>query len=43
MTCDKYIKIINDLKIKYQNSDIHIFSQEKYFDLNYKNSEIWKE
>ena len=36
MTCDKYIKIINDLKIKYPNSDIHIFSQEKYFDLNYK-------
>lgn len=37
ITCDKYMKIINDLKNKYPNSDIHIFSQEKYFDLCYKN------
>jgi len=36
MTADKYINLINDLKNKYPNSDIHIFSQEKYFDLCYK-------
>ena len=33
MNSDKYIQLINSLKIKYPNSDIHIFSQEKYFDL----------
>ena len=36
MTSEKYIKLINYLKDKYPNSDIHIFSQEKYFDLCYK-------
>jgi len=36
MTADNYINLINDLKNKYSNSDIHIFSQEKYFDLCYK-------
>jgi len=35
-TCDMYIKLINQLKDKYPNSDIHIFSQEKYFDLKFK-------
>jgi len=34
--CEMYIKLINNIKEKYQNSDIHIFSQEKYFDLNFK-------
>ena len=34
--CEMYIKLINNMKEKYQNSDIHIFSQEKYFDLNFK-------
>lgn len=36
MTCEKYINLINLLNEKYSNSDIHIFSQEKYFDLHYK-------
>ena len=36
MTSEKYINLINNLKDKYPNSDIHIFSQEKYFDLCYK-------
>ena len=31
MTSEKYINLINYLKDKYPNSDIHIFSQEKYF------------
>ena len=36
MTVDNYINLIHYLKDKYSNSDIHIFSQEKYFDLSYK-------
>ena len=35
-TCDKYEKLINELKDKYLDADIHIFSQVKYFDLKYK-------
>jgi uncharacterized protein with HEPN domain len=31
-----YEKIINNLKKEYPNSDIHIFSQEKYFDIKFK-------
>ena len=33
---DMYIKLINQLKEKYVNSEIHIFSQEKYFDIKFK-------
>jgi len=36
-TCEMYEKMINDLKNEYPNSDIHIFSQEKYFDIKFKN------
>ena len=35
-TCDMYIKLINDLKNEYPDSNIHIFSQEKYFDIKFK-------
>lgn len=35
-TSDMYKKLINNLKQNYPNSDIHIFSQNKYFDLKYK-------
>jgi len=35
-TADMYIKLINQLKEKYVNNDIHIFSQEKYFDIKFK-------
>jgi hypothetical protein len=31
-----YEKLITKLKIQYPNSDIHIFSQEKYFDIKFK-------
>jgi len=34
--CEMYENLIKKLKEKYKNSDIHIFSQEKYFDLKYK-------
>jgi hypothetical protein len=34
-TADMYIKLINQLKEKYVNNDIHIFSQEKYFDIKF--------
>jgi hypothetical protein len=36
-TCEMYEKIITKLKIKYPNSEFHIFSQEKYFDIKFKN------
>ena len=36
MTCDMYITYIDKLKNKYQNSDIHIFSQKDTFDIHYK-------
>jgi hypothetical protein len=36
MTCDLYISLIKNLKEKYSNSDIHIFSQEDNFDIHYK-------
>ena len=32
-----YEELINKLKKQYTNSDIHIFSQEKYFDIKFKN------
>lgn len=32
-----YEELINKLKKQYPNSDIHIFSQEKYFDIKFKN------
>ena len=35
-TCEMYEKLITKLKIQYPNSDIHIFSQEKYFDIKFK-------
>ena len=35
-TADMYEKLINQLKEKYVNSEIHIFSQEKYFDIKFK-------
>jgi len=35
-TADMYEKLIKDLKTKYPNSDIHIFSQEEYFDIKFK-------
>jgi len=35
-TCDMYKKLIHDVKQRYLNADIHIFSQNKYFDLRYK-------
>jgi len=31
-----YIRLINKLKDLYKNSEIHIFSQNKYFDIRYK-------
>ena len=34
-TADKYIDLIKRLQNKYPNYDIHIFSQLKYFDINY--------
>jgi hypothetical protein len=34
-TCEMYEKLIVELKHKYPNSDIHIFSQEKYFDIKF--------
>lgn len=36
-TCEMYEKLINKLKIRYPNSEFHIFSQEKYFDIKFKN------
>jgi hypothetical protein len=36
MTCDLYLSLIKNLKTQYQNSDIHIFSQEQFFDIHYK-------
>ena len=36
MTCDLYLSLIKNLKNQYQNSDIHIFSQEYLFDIHYK-------
>lgn len=36
MNCDMYINLISKLKKTYHNADIHIFSEEKYFDLHYK-------
>jgi len=36
LTADIYISLIEDLKEIYKNSDIHIFSQEKYFNLKYE-------
>ena len=36
LNCDFYIELIKKLKYKYQNSAIHIFSQEKYFDIRFK-------
>jgi len=35
-TADMYEKLINQLKEKYVNLEIHIFSQEKYFDIKFK-------
>ena len=35
-TFEMYEKIIINLKKEYPNSDIHIFSQEKYFDIKFK-------
>ena len=35
-TADMYEKLIIQLKEKYVNSEIHIFSQEKYFDIKFK-------
>lgn len=37
LTVDMYEKLIEQLKQKYKNHDIHIFSQEKYFDVKFKN------
>lgn len=34
--CEMYENLISQLKTKYTNHDIHIFSQEKYFDLKFK-------
>ena len=34
--CEMYEELINKLKLDYPNSDIHIFSQEKYFDIKFK-------
>jgi len=36
-TSEMYEKLIIDLRNKNPNSDIHIFSQEKYFDIKFKN------
>lgn len=36
LTSDYYIKLIEKLKDKYDNAEFHIFSQEKYFDVRYK-------
>jgi hypothetical protein len=36
MTSDSYLHLIENLKEKYSNSDIHIFSQEKLFNIHYK-------
>ena len=36
MTCNLYFSLIEKLKEKYSNSDIHIFSQEHLFDIHYK-------
>lgn len=36
MTYDMYFNLINKLKEQYPNSDIHIFSQEDFFDIHYK-------
>jgi hypothetical protein len=36
MTCDLYLSLIKKIKNQYQNSDIHIFSQEHLFDIHYK-------
>jgi hypothetical protein len=36
-TGEMYEELINKLKKQYTNSDIHIFSQEKYFDIKFKN------
>jgi hypothetical protein len=35
-TSEMYEKLIIDLRNEYSNSDIHIFSQEKYFDIKFK-------
>jgi hypothetical protein len=35
-TAEMYENLINKLKEKYANSEIHIFSQEKYFDIKFK-------
>jgi hypothetical protein len=35
-TAEMYEKLINQLKEKYTNYEIHIFSQEKYFDVKFK-------
>lgn len=37
LNCEMYIKLIKLFKERYENSDIHIFSQEKYFDIKFKN------
>jgi len=35
-TADMYENLINQLKEKYTNNEIHIFSQEEYFDIKFK-------
>jgi len=35
-TEDMYENLINELKDKYTNTEIHIFSQEEYFDIKFK-------
>jgi hypothetical protein len=40
MKYDMYIILINKLNNTYPNADIHIFSQEKYFDLHYSKLKI---
>jgi len=35
-TADMYENLINQLKTKYTNTEIHIFSQKEYFDIKFK-------
>jgi len=40
LDCNFYIKLINKLKNKYKKSEIHIFSQSKYFDNKFKDLKL---
>lgn len=37
LNCNFYIKLIEMFMNKYRNLEIHIFSQEKYFDIRFSN------